>query len=392
MLSHFFLSLAPLFSPWQGSQAAPQRDSNKSAEIDWHSGSFESALRSGQKNGRPLVVYFWMDGSQHCAQLFQDTLQTQKAAEVLAPRIAFSAKATDANGARLVKRFGIRTLPTLLFLDAKGIPEEALPGFVSLASFVPEVLRIDAGRDTVGDLRKRLTTSPDDLGLRFQLADKLQYVGQREEAERLLASIRRDDPKGKSVIGAQLALNDIIDEITMNASDLSDPGTYDLRKLYRHLPRIQPKPVAYQGWQWVATIEGQRGKRDQQRKAWMQAIAYADTAQEMSYGREVVRALFDMREELNKKEKLFALEVAQRTAGRAEELHALEDPPADLLVEGYQEDPEAFVAGYLDGLACAYYLNGKRKKAIQTVQRSLQLDPKSPDHQGWLDHFVERRP
>jgi len=370
--------------------AGPTPDADEPREISWYSGTYESATLEAGRRGKPLLVYFWMDGSEHCTRLFQDTLQKPEAAQALRDYIVFSAKATEPSGAQLVQRFGIRTLPTMLFLRPDGSPDEAILGNMALTQFVPEVQRIQTGQDTISDLRRRLQLNPGDLDLRFKLADKLQFVGAATESQGLIDSIKRDDPKGKTVIAAQLLLYDVMGVITGSASDASDPATYDLKPMYTHLPSVQPEPVLFEGWQWVATIEGQRGKRTERRRALMKSWPHTAQNFQMNWGRELVGNFWDMRSELTKKEKLFAVKVAELAANRAVELMGMEEPPPAMLGEGFVDDPKGFVADQLDGLACAYYMNGKRRKALETSRRSLELDPNVPAHQAFLDHFENR--
>ena len=150
---------------------------------------------------------------------------------------------------------------------------------------------------------------------------------------------------------------------------------------------VHPRPIRRGGFRRLPRFLSAGRKR----KALMEGWPHTPEAQQMNWGRELVGNFWDMRDELTKKEKMFALQVAEMSSERALEIYAMEDPPPALAGEGYFDDPAAFVADKLDGLACAFYMNGKRRKALETSRRALELDPGVPEHQAFLDHFENRK-
>ena len=61
--------------------------------IEWHHGPFSAAQRQASGAGELLLVYFWMDGSDFCAQVYGQTLTTDAAASELSDFICVSANA-----------------------------------------------------------------------------------------------------------------------------------------------------------------------------------------------------------------------------------------------------------------------------------------------------------
>ena len=262
--------------------------SGLAAESEWHSGPLEPALERARAESRRLLLYFWMDGSQHCARLWGETLSAERAGEALEELVCFGAKVTDPNGAELVQRFGVTTLPTMLFLTPAGEVDDVILGFIPLTDLLDELARIAADSGTVSDLRARSAAAPDDLDLRLLLAQKLGHVGLTDESEEVLESIRRADPEGLTVVGAQLAFYEARDGVIAGARDPDDPGTYDLRPLERHVARIVPPPVRFEGWNWLARTEEARGRGREARAAYRAAWEDVPENQRLVWGAEVV--------------------------------------------------------------------------------------------------------
>ncbi|MEM7310124.1 MAG: hypothetical protein AAF682_25840 [Planctomycetota bacterium] len=356
--------------------------------IPWFQGPFSNALGQASREEQPLFVYFWIEGSDFCTRVFTETLSTAAGRAELAGMLCFSADAGHPRGARLVQRFGVTTLPTMLVLGADGRVDDAIIGYVPAASFAAEMQRIRAGQNTVGSLRRRLAEAPEDLQRRLDLAVKLQQVGNQDEAKVLLASIRERDPEGRTVVGAQLALWDVQNSIAGAATDPSDANTYDLAPMYAHVDRIGPEPIRFQAWDWLARSETARGERDKARIAYEKAWAHIPEDQVGDWGFGLVDLYWGMREQLSAADRDFVLSVATRVAEKVEALAELE-PAAR-----FGMDDERFAtyhAETLDLLARAQFLHGERAAAVATLERALELTADDGELRARLESFRTAR-
>ena len=166
-----------------------------------------------------------MDSSEYCVRVYGETITTDAAAAELSDYICFSANVTQEEGSQLIKRYNVTTLPTMLFVSPDGRVDDAILGFIPLSSFVSEMQRIEQGSETVSAMRALADASPEDLDLRLTLAQKLAFVGDKQGSEELLESIRRADPRGRTLAGAQLGLYDVRQKVIQSAADPSDPRT-----------------------------------------------------------------------------------------------------------------------------------------------------------------------
>lgn len=359
-------------------------------KITWFDGPFLTARGRARVEGRWLFVYFWMEGSQHCDRLWQDTLSLPSAAAALDDFVCYAVNAAESRDARLIQTYGVTTLPTMLFVRPDGTAEDAILGFIPPSDFTTEIQRIESGFETVSELRQRCVNAPTDLDLRYRLATKLDFVGARAESQRLIDSILRDDPNGQTVVAARLALYEAQRNVLADASDPANPATFDLEPVYAIVRRTQHVDVQVEGWEWLASSESTRGERDAARRALAEAWKIVPARSRIDWGARIANRYFEERRELDPSEKAFALEVAKELVERAEELLEVPDAEslADLEIESeFEGSIPAYVARQLDVLARCYFMNGKKALAVRTVGRSIELDPGVSDHQALLDFF-----
>lgn len=187
-------------------------------EPAWHDGPFDAALSTAAEEETLVVLYFFVADSQHCRDM-DKTLATAAAHAELESLVCLRVDAASADGAPLLARYGVKTLPTIQLVDGEGQAEDALIGSLDAERFRAEIARIRSGKGTVGALRRALERAPDDLDLRLQLALKLQHVGDDAGYQRELATIRERDPEGKTPAGARVALWAVMTEVRSAASD-----------------------------------------------------------------------------------------------------------------------------------------------------------------------------
>lgn len=337
-------------------------------ELEWRTSLAAAQKEAGEKE-RPMAVYFWLEGSDFCQRLYGETLTTEAGLAELAHYVCVSIRADQPEAGELLQRFGVSRLPTIVFLDSAGRAEDAIDGFIDLAGFVTESQRIRRGEKTVSDWRRKTEAAPDDLDLRLQLALQLEHVGQREECGRLQESIKQEDPEGRTAAGAQLHLYDAFARVRAASADASDPRTYQLATLYEHMPKVKPAIVCYEGWKWIADVEGQRGDRPKERAAWTNVWTYApDGEQRLNSGFSVLQRFFLMEVELSPADRLLTTAIADHFAAAKQEY-------GDLL-------PLAFVH---DARAIALALNGKREEALREAEKAVALDPDNLSHQQVRD-------
>ncbi|MEM7201029.1 MAG: thioredoxin family protein [Planctomycetota bacterium] len=334
----------------------------------WHP-SLDAAMVAAQRDARPILIYFWAEGSEQCRAFYAETLTAAAAAEELAHFECVSASAEQQLAHDLIRRFGVKSLPTVVFVDARGEAEDAIRGRIDLPGFLAQAQRVRRGEGTVRHWRELAAAAPDDLDVRLTLATQLEHVGRVAESAELEASIKAADPDGQTVAGAQLQLYDVFAAIRAGEGDPSLPGTWDLTPLYEHLSHIKPRAVRYEAWYWIIDVERQRGDRTKERAALAGAWRHAtDRSKRATLGFRLIRRYHESDVELVEADKHLAQEVL-------EDLHRLAKEHDQLSTRAYVLHAEALV----------HALWGRGAAALAAAAKAAEVDPDEPIHRELVD-------
>lgn len=374
---------APVTAGQQAPDAAGSADA-AGATIEWQSGELTKSLARAELAGQPLLLYFWMDGSQHCQNLWGQTLTQPAAVTALQQFVCHSADVATPAGSKLVQRFGIETLPSLLVVTANGAVDDAMLGFVPLAAFLSEAQRITNGTGTVTALRAAVDAAPDDLDRRFALGQKLEFVGDEAAGDAMFQSIRAADPEGRTTPGAELLLFDIRNQILDRASDRNDPATWDLAPLYRRLRQTKQPTVLWKGWSFLSRIEGERGAPREQVAAYAAAWPHAPAVERDEWGSDVVENLWSRRDTVRAAGRKLAREIARTLAAHADA------PAADPAGNGRKPPTGEQRAFFLASAARGMALGGRRRAALDLVAKARELTPDDATLEQ-LQQQIERR-
>ncbi len=343
------------------------------AEIQWFDRSFEDALSTAGDQDKMLFVYFWMEGSQHCETLYQQTLQSPPAQEILQSFVCLSVNAADAQQATVIRHCQVSIVPSMFFLSPQGVIEDAIMGAVPTNEFVDQGTRIKAGRDTVSELRGRVD-SGDEQAL-LLLASKLQYLGDQAGFRRIIDTIRAEDPLGSTLAGAQLLLRDLLQKVAATPAEgasSEDP----FAPVYEQVTNSPFAEVKLEGWEWLASQEAQRGKTAESRQARAMAYRHAPEDRKEEIGLRMVQFYFLDRQELDRDEKKLMREVASKIAKEVERRAKKIKDPNDPNFVSDEQKSMAYSA-----LAQAHSVDGKHSKALSVMEKALSLSPGNGEHE-----------
>ncbi len=141
---------------------------------------FERARATAAIEKRPLLVLF-CGADPACAKLAETTLRERKLRAWIDEKVV-AIRLDPAAEPDLVNRYHVRTTPTFLFVDARGVEIDRILGFRDSAAVRAEGDEILAGGDALARLRARCAARPDDLDLKLRLADALASRGEMNEA------------------------------------------------------------------------------------------------------------------------------------------------------------------------------------------------------------------
>jgi len=335
----------------------------------WREGSLEEALAAAHAAGAPLAVCLENPEDAGCRRFWSETLEHAAVRAELERWVCLRVSAASPAGARLVGRYHVSQLPTVLVLGEDGAPEDALVGAWTATPFAERLRALHEGRGTLSALRRAAEAAPQDLGARYALAKKLAELGLATESQAAFAAIREQDPDGKTAAGARVKLADLMQALMDSGSSSSsgsamDMGGHDLQPMYAFLKRTKVAEVELEGWTWLAGAEAAFGDAHRAFDALAKGRAFVAAGGWRAWSARVLPLYWERRAELGAGDRRAALEIAE--AARAEGEAAL----AQL-----GEEAQPALAAALEAAARFRWLAGKKEDARTAARRALELAP-----------------
>lgn len=127
----------------------------------WFGSDLEEAFAEAGKRRTLVMVDFMTDWCSWCKRLDKDTFSDASVVEELGELVALRLDA-EKEGVDAAERYGVRSYPTIIFLDAAGHEVDRILGYLPPDAFLAEVQRIRAG-DTFNACLARLNEEPSNL-------------------------------------------------------------------------------------------------------------------------------------------------------------------------------------------------------------------------------------
>lgn len=348
--------------------------------VEWVHTLADAKARANTEQ-KPILVYCWGDGSEFCGKLYSETLNAAEVGEPLGQFVCYSAKHGGPGAAEVFERFGVRTLPTMVFLTSAGVADDLIQGFIPPGEFVAELARIRRGEGTVGGLRRQMDQAADgsaeDIEARYALAGKVQGLGDEATHDEMMASIKKLDPNSKTVIGARLHMGDIVKAIVGEGGDgesgdeaarQAKAAKWDLAPLYAHV-KVAVLPAAkHEAWQQIGNMEVARHDMQAAFTAFHSAWRTCPDDKVVDWSNDIARWIVENAEDRTSKEKKFALELAQ-TALEKLQAQLKKSPPKGDEKEMYTNH----TAYCWNTLAWCHHINGRKADAVKAAAKCLEL-------------------
>ena len=186
------LALALLLATAPGESPAPPL-----VAIHWEK-KFDEALKKAQRAGKPLVVDFWAEWCGWCHRLdrttYADPAVVRRAQEFVAVKVNTEGSRREL---QVSAKYGVRSLPTILFLSPQGRQLFRVNGYQGPGQF-PRTL--DAARHAAGRViawETALEADADDAAAALGLGRHLYEQEYFEEAQALLrTAVAHDSDAG----------------------------------------------------------------------------------------------------------------------------------------------------------------------------------------------------
>ena len=347
-------------------------------QVAWFEGTFEEALALAASQDRLVFVDFWTDWCVWCKRLDADVFSQESVATALDDLVCLSVDAESKTGAPVAKRFNVLAFPTLLVLNSDGSVRDTIAGYMPPAEFIAEIERIQADEGTLSALRRRVEEEPASIEARFDLANKLESLGDSAGYDEQVAAIRELDPEQKSQPMRELLYASIIKQLDAQALAAQYA---DIERLLAFLEEETHEDLLFEGYYFAWRIEEFHSRLagidnsgpeavEQHRVAQlaMARKAWEHVPEELvgPIGNNMAWAAWEARDVMSDDYKAFALEVA-------------------VLAQATDENDTSL----LDTLGCVRFMNGDREGALECVERCLELEP---EKELWQTRFEEFQP
>ncbi len=381
---------AALLSPVLSAQQEEEEEKETKADtISWVQGDFANALGKAKAEQKKIFVYFWADGSAQSGKFYEETLKSDQITAALNGFVSYSARTNDQAGYDLLQKFGVNVLPASLFIEADGEVEDAVLGFLTADGFQTELDRIAKGEYTVSYFREQ-ASDPKDFEAQFQLAVKLQDVGDQDGFQEVVDAIKEADPKGKTERGALLHFADLYTALFAGVQSQQDALAVDMKPMYEFAEKAKNRTVRWTAWDRIGNTHYSLGRTLESRQAFRKAVDNAPDNQIIYWGHNIANAAWNMREFLPGDDKKAVLKLSLKALKKAEKaVKTGDDEQSSYGFTGARpfDDADPFIASRLYTLAGAYFMNDSTGKATATLEKALKLDPENQQIKSRLAQF-----
>lgn len=183
---------------------------------------FEQAIEQAEILRRPVMIDVWARWCRWCHELDR---RTYSHADVIRRAEAMtSCKVNADRNPQLGARYGIRGLPTILFLDRHGREINRVTGFVQAAPFAQAMDQVAIAADLTEARAADLRRDPNNPARIYAYADELLARARHAEAEPLLARL---SPAGSDA-GSALEPDAVLDLAVARLGKGDPSGALDI--------------------------------------------------------------------------------------------------------------------------------------------------------------------
>jgi hypothetical protein len=360
-----FLFAVPLFfTSFQTQEPPLPPPKPEEAKMVWFDRGLKDAIAKASAEQKLVMLYFH-DQRSGSEKMNRESFAHEKIAAALHDMVCFK---VDYDRQRTIAdTYRVKEPPAIVWLNSDGSPRERVNDYEPMAVLLANISRVKADLGTINDSRRKIAANGNDLDARYDVYTRLKDLGDEKGASEQKAAIQKLDPEGKS----RGARHFRYDSITSAIEQFwAQTHTLDMSKVaeLRAFVEVESDPdILWDGWMRLANTHqyletqaaasGQLEAAAQHRSMRRQCVSFAyrglkpDLDGLHEWGYFYADLFWDQRAELSPADKEFYLKLTERLAKTFD-------------IDGLSHDHHAR----------ALFVAGKKKEALDEVQRAIELD------------------
>jgi len=363
-------ALAPAPSV-RGQQAPP-------GKIPWSTKDLEAVLKDAKSEGKFVMLLLGAESSPASVQFVKECSEDDRVGEALKDLLCVRVDLDQQ--AAYAEKYGVKEIPEFVWFNPDGTIREHTRGYHGVDQFLGSVSRVKLDLGTMNELRAKVAAKPDDIDARFELYKRLKDVGDIAGSSEQKAAIIKLDPQGQSRASHHFAYERITSDIEQY---WHQTGTLQMQKIGELKTFVEMETdtwIVWDGWMRLANTHAYLANQSATKGQFADAKEHRTTRRKYialsargvpqdpeicHYWNVTNGELFwNERDELSPEDKAFMLAMTTK------------------FTDAFEKDALAW-----DLRGRAYFVNGQRPKAIDALEKAVELDPAREEFKNRLKLF-----
>ncbi|MEO8665330.1 MAG: thioredoxin fold domain-containing protein [Ignavibacteria bacterium] len=164
-------------------------------DVSFQSGSYQEILDKAKQENKIVMIDFITDWCKWCIETDRKVYTNPEVSTFANEhQINWKIDAEKGEGPDLVKKYGVKGYPTIVFASADGNEVDRIYGYIPAEQFLQKMKDYNNGVNTYGALKKAVEDNPTDPEANYKFADKLASNGLEGDVKAYLNNTITSDP------------------------------------------------------------------------------------------------------------------------------------------------------------------------------------------------------
>lgn len=246
--------------------------------------NYDEVIKACKSDPKPIIADFYTDWCSWCKKMDSTTFQDSTVLAFL--KDYYLLKINAEQDTLLAKAYGIVAYPTLVLMDDSGKEIDRLH-YAEPAEFIKIIKDYQAGIGTLVDFLNQEYQKPDEISLKFSIAEKYQSRGEKTSAKEYYQRILNRDPENKAGYSDNAILE--IGNVYRRAKDFDSADVY----FHKYMAEYPNDSFASDAQLLLGSIALKKGNKEEARKCWREFLLKFPTSPDTGYVKQKLTELGD---------------------------------------------------------------------------------------------------